>query len=170
MPRQESTCTIEGCDKPVKARGWCIKHYTRWKRYRDPLRGRLTRPAHERVLAMCTREDRGYVTPCLVFTGSKAGRGYGIVGIGSSADGTQHFAYVHRVMWEYQNGAIPAGLVIDHLCRQLACCEPSHLEPVTTRENLRRGEGPAVTRARHAAKRAQHGTATPSQGGASVLF
>jgi lambda repressor-like predicted transcriptional regulator len=29
-------CTIDGCDKLVRARGWCSKHYQRWQRHGDP--------------------------------------------------------------------------------------------------------------------------------------
>lgn len=32
-------CSIDGCDKTVKARGWCGKHYHRWARHGDPLGG-----------------------------------------------------------------------------------------------------------------------------------
>lgn len=38
-------------------------------------------------------------------------------------------------------GPIPEGLVIDHLCRDLLCVNPGHLEPVTQKENVRRGVG-----------------------------
>lgn len=31
------TCSIEDCDDPVCARGWCSKHYQAWKRHGDPL-------------------------------------------------------------------------------------------------------------------------------------
>lgn len=31
-----SPCTIEGCDRPVIAKGWCSGHYHRWQRYGDP--------------------------------------------------------------------------------------------------------------------------------------
>jgi hypothetical protein len=31
------TCTIDGCDKPIRARGWCSLHYGRWNRNGDPL-------------------------------------------------------------------------------------------------------------------------------------
>ncbi|MCH8951094.1 MAG: 50S ribosomal protein L10 [Proteobacteria bacterium] len=34
----------------------------------------------------------------------------------------------------------PSGLVIDHLCRNPACENPSHMEPVTNHENILRGE------------------------------
>jgi hypothetical protein len=37
-------------------------------------------------------------------------------------------------------GPIPDGLQLDHLCRNKACCNPMHLEPVTARENQRRAD------------------------------
>lgn len=30
-------CSIEGCEGSVTSRGWCERHYTRWKRHGDPL-------------------------------------------------------------------------------------------------------------------------------------
>lgn len=29
-------CSIEGCNRKVKARGWCGAHHTRWLKYGDP--------------------------------------------------------------------------------------------------------------------------------------
>ena len=46
----------------------------------------------------------------------------------------------HRVLYEYLYGAI-GPLDLDHLCRNRSCINPYHLEPVTHKENLRRGEG-----------------------------
>lgn len=44
-------------------------------------------------------------------------------------------------------GLVPEGYQLDHLCRVRCCVNPSHLEVVTQRENILRGEG---TGARHA--------------------
>lgn len=47
--------------------------------------------------------------------------------------------YAHRVAYEALVGPIPGGLVLDHLCRNPGCYNPTHLEPVTNAENIRRG-------------------------------
>lgn len=33
----KSTCSIPGCDKPAKTRGWCYAHYANWRRHGDPI-------------------------------------------------------------------------------------------------------------------------------------
>lgn len=55
-------------------------------------------------------------------------------------DGKKVSGLVHRVSYETFVGPIPAGLDLDHLCRNRACCNPEHLEPVTHQENVQRGE------------------------------
>jgi hypothetical protein len=50
------------------------------------------------------------------------------------------FITPHRFAYELIKGKIPKDKEIDHLCRNRKCCNPEHLEAVTHRENIRRGE------------------------------
>lgn len=95
-------------------------------------------------------EPRGFTSPCWIWTGFITSNGYGRMGS----------TYAHRATYMQFVGLIPDGLELDHLCRVRECCNPYHLEPVTRKENLRRGVGAAVTRARHhAVDRCKHGHA-----------
>ena len=72
---------------------------------------------------------------CLEWTGFVARNGYGL----AHYPGTGRRGLAHRIIYEESVGPIPAGLTIDHLCRNPICVNPQHLEPVTMRENLSRG-------------------------------
>ena len=48
--------------------------------------------------------------------------------------------YAHRWAYEFCVEPIPVGLVIDHLCKVPDCVNPDHLEPVTQRVNVLRGD------------------------------
>ncbi|WP_352237126.1 HNH endonuclease signature motif containing protein [Lentzea sp. NBRC 102530] len=56
-------------------------------------------------------------------------------------------ALAHRVAYRTLVEAIPPGLDLDHLCRVRRCVNPAHLEPVTRRTNLLRGETVVAARA-----------------------
>lgn len=75
---------------------------------------------------------------CWIWTGALGDSGYGRLAL------NRKLHYVHRLSYETFVGPIPDGLQIDHLCRNRACFAPSHLEPVTCRVNVLRGESPGA--------------------------
>jgi len=80
---------------------------------------------------------------CWPFLGYLNPSGYGRYR-GADRRGVQ----AHRQAYEDRVGPIPAGLTLDHLCRNRACANPAHLEPVTQRENVLRGDGESSKNAR----------------------
>ena len=47
----------------------------------------------------------------------------------------------HRLMWALSGRSFTDGLVLDHLCRNRECVNPSHLREVTIGENVLCGAG-----------------------------
>lgn len=84
-------------------------------------------------------EDLGYDTPCWVWARNRHHKGYGLTGRGGKTQ------TAHAWMWEQTHGPVPEGMELDHLCRVRACCNPSHLEPVTHTENMRRASNTKLT-------------------------
>lgn len=79
---------------------------------------------------------------CWLWTAVQDGNGYGQFKLEHRMVGAHRWAY------EQSYGSIPAGLEIDHLCRTRVCVRPDHLETVTTRTNLLRGNGLTAQNAR----------------------
>ena len=66
---------------------------------------------------------------CWNWTAAKA-RGYGRFKIEGKLQ------YAHRLAYQGFVGAIPTGMLVDHICRNRACVRPSHLRLATTKQNL----------------------------------
>lgn len=106
------------------------------------LMGRETKPAIERFMDKVEKTADG----CWDWKGSIAPGGYGKFTVEKNL--VRKCFNAHRWAYEYFIGKIPAGLTLDHLCRNRKCVNPSHLEPVTIRENLLRGKGASAVNAR----------------------
>lgn len=78
------------------------------------------------------------VGDCWLWCGNTTQLGYGLFWL-PPAPG--RCVISHRWLYERLVGRLPEHLVLDHLCRRPRCQNPDHLEPVTQRENVRRGMG-----------------------------
>jgi hypothetical protein len=129
-------CSVESCDRDSHARGFCGKHYGRWRQYGDPTARPRTGRQGRTSVQWWSDKVRLPIDPCgcWLWTGRLDKDGYGVFSTGRA----------HR--WSYVTfvGPIPEGKQLDHKCRVRNCVNPEHLEPVTLRENLMRGTGYAA--------------------------
>lgn len=141
--RRSRICIIDGCESFQTARGWCGKHYDRWRHNGDPLVTLTTlgMSAEERFWLKVDKNGPG---GCWLWTGHIYDAGYGCFKAGGQVS-------AHRFAYELLVGPIPEGLVLDHIkkngCTSRACVKAvadeyglAHLEPVTNQENTLRGE------------------------------
>lgn len=97
----------------------------------------LDSAAEERFWAKVSGSD---YTACWTWTAATHPDGYGSFWAG-------RLLGAHRVAWTIFNGPIPGELIVDHLCRSTACVNPWHMDLVTHRVNVLRGENAASLRA-----------------------
>lgn len=83
---------------------------------------------------------------CWLWTGTVNNWGYGVLRVVVDGRGTTTPA--HRFSYEAHVGKIATGLELDHLCRNRQCVNPTHLEPVTHRENTMRSDAISAINAR----------------------
>lgn len=129
-------CSIEDCGERATRRGMCDTH-----RRREEKHGETTEPRERKFWAKVDKngpvpEHRPELGPCWVWTGYVHPKtGYGQFGM---KEGTR---LPHRIAYQYLIGPIPEGMHLDHLCSNRRCVNAErHLEPVSPRENIRRGE------------------------------
>lgn len=79
---------------------------------------------------------------CWIYLGNINDCGYGRIWV----KGKEY--RVHRITYEHFRGPIPSGLVPDHLCRVRCCINPWHIEIVTHKVNILRGESPSAIHAK----------------------
>lgn len=84
--------------------------------------------ANTRFWEKVDKTDNG----CWNWTAGRFSNGYGQFWTGERKQCAHRFAY------ESVSGSIAAGLELDHLCKNVRCVKPSHLEPVTSRVNTLR--------------------------------
>lgn len=114
----------------------------------------MKRTARESLFERLVLTARGEPGPfgCYVWTGSRCNKGYGQI---KTAGRSKR---VHIAAWELVKGRrVRAGYTLDHVCRNVACWRPSHMQEVTRAVNTARGNraNPRSTAEARAAKAAQ---------------
>lgn len=142
-------CAIGDCNAPGDGgRGWCAKHYRRYQRHGDPLAtSRIVGDDEARFWSYVDTsgpvpESRPDLGPCHLWTGCLSADGYAVLRIDRGN------VYMARWIYERECGPISENLEPDHLCRVRNCVNTDHLEPVTHRVNVLRGESFAAINAR----------------------
>ena len=93
---------------------------------------------------------------CWLWAGTVTPAGYGQITLRK-----QNFG-AHRLVYQLHGGVIPEGLQLDHKCKVRCCVNPEHLEPVTMRENILRGDGPFAINKRKTHCKRGHEFAPPN--------
>lgn len=125
-----TTCSIEGCADPELARGYCNRHYKRFRRHGDPSAGGTAKGEPEKALAAAM--IHGDREMCLIWPFAKNDHGYGVI----SRNRKMH--RVSRIICENAHGKPPTSLhEAAHNCGRghLGCVNRFHLRWATTKEN-----------------------------------
>lgn len=131
----DKICKIDDCGRAHIARGYCTRHYQKWRAHGDPLGGADRYATAEEAFAART-ERRG---ECLIWTGCIDEKGYGHLSVGGKVVGA------HRYAWEREHGPINPGLDVDHAIHcDHACVETAHLRTATRSENTMNRSGAAA--------------------------
>lgn len=134
-------CKREDCDVigPV-IKGYCPPHYRSWY-YKEGWREAKPHPSRNATIE--ERLKAHYkVNPengCWEKTGWGT-KAYGRISINSVDE------YMHIVSYKLYKGEIPEGFDVDHLCHNMTCCNPEHLDAVPRRVNLMRGNNSIIAR------------------------
>ena len=129
-------CSIALCGRPMSARGWCKRHYERWRVHGDPNYSARTfhgRGANFEPLAdKLARKSAPSLGGCREWTGYRDPKfGYGQIAVGGRME------KAHRVAWAVSNGRpVPTGQKVRHTCDNPPCIEPGHLVLGTQRDNV----------------------------------
>jgi len=118
-----ANCKATGCKRPKFGRTnfcrLCLDYFRQ--------ASKLGRSGYVKFTDQIAKDD------CWTWTGPTTAGGYGLF---RTEQGWVQVA--HRAAFEHYVGPVPKGLHLDHLCRNRACVNPAHLEPVTASVNMRR--------------------------------
>lgn len=133
-------CKVNERQSPTNYCGDCRRAYDRARRPKKP-KPTLEQRFWAKVRKEDWERDPG-LGPCWMWTGHiNPENGYGMFMTGdrTSPGGHPEPTQAHIVSLRLAGKDVPDGQERDHFCRQRACVNPGHIDPVTHRENIKRG-------------------------------
>lgn len=120
-------CSVAGCGRGHRARGFCSSHWKRWRRYGDPLKGDIIHGDARRFIdAAVDYKSDG----CLLWPYGVNRQGYGQV----AYNGNTYRAHNLVCRLVYGDPSSPRHQAA-HACGNRLCIAPSHLRWKTPKGN-----------------------------------
>lgn len=113
-------CCVDGCGAAHLALGYCVKHYTRFRKYGDP-NTVVQKQMHGATLAERFGANVEKTDGCWQWTGYRGQNGYGRLNIAGRP------VLAHRISWELHNEPITSDQHVLHRCDNPPCVRPDHL-------------------------------------------
>lgn len=123
----QQLCSVDGCANIRESRGWCPKHYARWRKHGDASIN-LNPPPVSPETFWAKVEIKDDSDQCWEWVAGRDDKGYGNAWFDGKC------VKAHRLAWFYTYGKWPEPMGL-HGCDNPPCCNPKHLREGTYADN-----------------------------------